>query len=86
MRDRAGRVVCTHRDVGREAGDEGGGDGVGDGCVGTLGLLPCGGDDVKANKGVEASSSPLHDLLGPTVRQQGFTSKGRRAKRLTLNK
>lgn len=54
--------LATYRDVGCEAGDERGGDGVGDGGVGTLGLLSCGGDDVKANKGIETRRRPLHDL------------------------
>ncbi len=54
--------VCTHRDVRCEAGDERRGYGIWNRSVRALGLFSCGGDNIKANEGVETGRSSLHDL------------------------
>lgn len=55
-------IIEMYRDIGSEAGEQRGGNGVRDGGVGVPGLLPCSGDDVKANEGVKTGGGALHHL------------------------
>lgn len=56
------RSRCTHRDVRRETGDERRRYGIWNGSVWALGFFSSGGDNIKANEGVETGCSSLHDL------------------------
>ena len=55
-------AVGTYRHIRCQADDQGRSDGVRDGCVGVLGFLAGGGDDVKADEGVEARGCSLQHL------------------------
>lgn len=52
----------TYRHIRCQADDQGCRDGVRDGCVGVLGFLTRGGNDVKANESIEARGCSLQHL------------------------